>query len=356
MKATSPAKDASKPSPSKLGSAPVSPTASKSPTPPQSPSPSKSPSKPATPSEAVQTIKPEKLTQKSKKQKESPLRFENAKKELALRIANTISGQFAILFKDKESDLIAIPINLYNKSGKVVLGIERSPIDVVWGAKLGKWTSVTNIIGGPEFPPGLAVLTNFNKLFISHTVSSKAELSDHTMGRVILVRNELGDIVMAGKERTNSRPRYVYGKTRQIDLKLYDPFKREIVFCRQYMRFSSNVFCFYLQRMDVMAQPGKAIGRIRQQCALCGTSFNVETNSGQVAFRIKPIDWSRQTFNIYNQNNAIVGHIKPSLRDEVSAAKELPIANIEWTEKLDPIQKTLLLSATFLIKFLFYDR
>ena len=116
-----------------------------------------------------------------------------------------------------------------------------------------------------------------------------------------------------------------------------------------------------MQRMEVMAQPSKPIGIVGQKCCLIGVEFVVEDHKQIKLFKVKSIQsgvrFKYQEFKILSMDNKPIGQIRPSLTEgKVITAKEIPILSIEFNENVDPIQKTLLMSAMFVIKNLYFDK
>lgn len=273
----------------------------------------------------------------------------------------SIAGHLAIIVENKNSELFAIPLTLYNKRGKITLGIEHPNYQQIWGAKYGHWIqSPINQTNRLEYPIGLEVLIIINKLFISEYYNKSNELSKPNRRKVYLIKNILGDLVFVGKERINFEVRYPYGMSRQIDVKLYDPFKREILFCRQLLRLGNCLSSCCLHCMQIMAQPSKSIGTVRQTSIPFRTEFKINDQNEKTIFTVKANEKGfcskNKIFDILSNDSKIIGQIKPSLKqDFVNENKEIPILSIGFKDGFNPLDKSRLIAAMFIIKYLYYD-
>ena len=75
-----------------------------------------------------------------------------------------------------------------------------------------------------------------------------------------------------------------------IDIKFYDAFKREVVFCRKLMRFNSCQFLSLSQCMEVMGRPSKTIGCIRLKSGLFGSKYLIEDRNQRNIFVVKTME------------------------------------------------------------------
>ena len=320
-------------------------------------------------SENVIETDPKKDSNKSKKPNNetsvqiepNPKMIPFSSQEMILRIQNSINGQLAILFKESDKEVVAVPINFFNKKGKVVLGIDRPKHQsMIWGLRFGQWVRTTREQHmNPEYPLGLGVLVPINKLFVSEQITSKNEISMERLSKRYMIRNGTGELLFVGKHKVNFKFSHYFGKSRQIDIKLYDAFKREVVFCRKLMRFNSCPVLCLNQCMEVMGQPSKSIGCVRLKSGLFGSEYLIEDRNQRNIFVIKTsgkgVDNSLM-FEVLSMTEKSVGKIESSLnKDTISGRKEMPVLSLEFKENINPIEKTLLISAMFLIKYLTYD-
>ncbi len=74
-----------------------------------------------------------------------------------------------------------------------------------------------------------------------------------------LIKNIRVENAFLAKEYTNYSVKNFCGKSQQIDIKLFDAFKREVLFCRRLFRCSNCLCPCCLQSMQVMAQPSQLI-------------------------------------------------------------------------------------------------
>ncbi|XP_029436319.1 phospholipid scramblase 1-like isoform X2 [Rhinatrema bivittatum] len=173
----------------------------------------------------------------------------------------------------------------------------------------------------------------------------------------------MGQKIFFAKEKTDCCTRNFCGSLRPFDMKICDNSDREIIHLVRPLRCVSCWCPCCLQELEVQSPPGTTIGFVTQKWHACLPKFSIQNASketvlmlvgpclscnccGDVNFEVKSVDESRSVGRISKQWS---GLLKEVFTDADNFGIQFPM-------DLDVKIKAVLLGATFLIDFMFFER
>ncbi|OTF79273.1 phospholipid scramblase 2-like protein [Euroglyphus maynei] len=152
------------------------------------------------------------------------------------------------------------------------------------------------------------------------------------------------------------------GESRPFTMRLYDNQRNEILRFDRPWRCNSCLFPCFLQKLDVYSGANK-LGSIRQEWSVCYPVFSILNATGQ---KVLHIEGPFMTFScggdvdfnvLSNDGETTVGKISKQwsglAREMFTDADRF---GIEFPRDLDVSIKAVLLGATFLIDFMFFEK
>ena len=199
-------------------------------------------------------------------------------------------------------------------------------------------------------------------------VKQKVELLEAFLGwegsNKYKVYNGAGQELYKAKEDTDCCTRQCLGPNRPFDLEIEDMQGNELIHLYRPLRCTSCLFPCFLQEMEVCSPPGTVIGSITQEWSVCAPQYSVRDQDGNVALTIEgpicttSICGSDVEFKVCSPDGSTeVGKISKQwsgfLREGFTDADTF---GINFPIDLDVRMKAVLLGATFLIDFNFFEK
>lgn len=227
--------------------------------------------------------------------------------------------------------------------------------------------SITGWMSAPtgvaNCPRGLEYLANVDSFFIRRRINLSDTFSRYEANNTYSIRNSGGQKIYNAIENTNFCTRNYCGSIRPFHIQIFDQTKQEVLHMYRSLACMSCWFPCCLQRVQVSAPPGQTIGSIEQEWNMLRPSFRVLNGSGDTVLRIEgPIcvcaQWFcfRIDFNLVSLSGENVGKISKKF---TSFTREMftdaSFFGITFPKELDVLSKAVLLGATFLIDFMFFE-
>ncbi|XP_078266560.1 phospholipid scramblase 1-like isoform X1 [Rhinoraja longicauda] len=217
-------------------------------------------------------------------------------------------------------------------------------------------------LGIPNCPPGLEYLTQVDQLLVHQQVELLEALTGFETNNKFQIKNSLGQQIFFAAEENDCCTRNCCGNMRPFDMKIINPFGQEIMSLYRPLKCTGCCFPCCLQEIEVMAPPGQPIGYVIQTWHPCLPKFTVQNEKrepvlkidgpccicgcGDVDFRITNLDETESVGKITKQWTGL-------LREAFTDADNF---GIQFPLDLDVKVKAVLLAATFLIDFLFFEK
>uniref|UniRef100_A0A6P4EKH5 Phospholipid scramblase n=1 Tax=Drosophila rhopaloa TaxID=1041015 RepID=A0A6P4EKH5_DRORH len=176
------------------------------------------------------------------------------------------------------------------------------------------------------------------------------------------IQNALGQKVFYAVEDTNCCTRNCCPE-RPFHMKVFDHYlKEEVIHLHRPLGCSSVCFPCCLHSIEVSAPPGNVIGSIEEEWSICRPSFRILNQSGDLALRIEgPMCFCsvccNVDFNVVSLTGDNVGRISKKWsglgREFLTDAD---MFGITFQKNMDVSLKAVLLGATFLIDFMFFEK
>ncbi|XP_072944272.1 phospholipid scramblase 2-like isoform X2 [Epargyreus clarus] len=216
--------------------------------------------------------------------------------------------------------------------------------------------------GNRNCPPGLEYLTMIDTLLIHQEIEVMEAIFGYETNNKYTIKNSVGQKVYFAKEDTDCCTRNCCGPSRPFDMKILDNFGNEVIHLYRPLACSGCCFPCCLQTLEVYSPPGTLIGTIEQVWTICKPCYVVKDVNNDVLLKIKgPICTcsclSDVDFDIYSKDGSMeVGKITKQwsgfLREMFTDADNF---GVRFPMDLDVKVKALLLGATFLIDFMFFE-
>ncbi|XP_030372172.1 phospholipid scramblase 2-like [Scaptodrosophila lebanonensis] len=211
--------------------------------------------------------------------------------------------------------------------------------------------------GIPQCPLGLEYLSAVDQLLIKQKGELFEDLSGIETNNKYAIKNILGQGVYMAFGDTDGCARLCYGSERPFEIRIVDTSKQEVI---HLSRPSACGPCC-VENLEVTAPPGNIVGSIEQELTLLSPSFKVKDHLGDTVMRIEgPFSttsfFGDVDFDIVTLSGTKVGKIS---KQWSGLARELftdaDFFGITFPLDLDARTKAVLLGATFLIDFMFFE-
>nr|XP_027201885.1 phospholipid scramblase 1-like isoform X1 [Dermatophagoides pteronyssinus] len=215
----------------------------------------------------------------------------------------------------------------------------------------------------PSVPPGLEILLTLNQLIIEQQVEMFEVLAGFETNNSYIVKNIDGQQLYYATEENDCCTRNCFSKYRPFVMRLYDSRRNEIIRLDRPWRCNSCLFPCCLQKLDVYSGEYK-LGSVRQEWTVCCPAFSILNATGKKVLRIKGpfLTFScccgNVKFNVVsNDGTTQVGKISKQwsglVREMFTDADHF---GVKFPRDLDVSIKAVLLGATFLIDFMFFEK
>ncbi|XP_017080381.1 phospholipid scramblase 1-like [Drosophila eugracilis] len=214
----------------------------------------------------------------------------------------------------------------------------------------------------PNCLRGLEYLKAIDQLLVKQKVEIFEAITGFETNNRYSIQNALGQKVFYAVEETDCCTRNCCPE-RPFHIRIFEKyFEEEVIHLHRPLGCSSTCFPCCLHSIEISAPPGNVIGRIQEEWSICRPCFRILNQSGDVVLRIKgqvcfchicgSID-----FNIINLTGEKVGKIS---KQWSGLGRELytdaDIFRITFPMDMDVNLKAVLLGATFLIDFMFFEK
>lgn len=214
----------------------------------------------------------------------------------------------------------------------------------------------------PNCPPGLEYLAQIDQILIHQQVELLEVLTGFETNNKYEIKNALGQRVYFAAEENDCCTRTFCGPARSFVISVIDNTGREVMKLHRPYRCSACCFPCCLQELEVEAPPGTTVGYVIQNWHPCLPKFTVQNEKkegvlkiigpcvpcsccGDVNFEVKSLDESQDVGRISKQWS---GFVKEAFTDADNFGIQFPM-------DLDVKIKAVLLSACFLIDFMFFE-
>ncbi|XP_037614764.1 phospholipid scramblase 2-like isoform X1 [Sebastes umbrosus] len=212
-------------------------------------------------------------------------------------------------------------------------------------------------------PPGLEYLTQIDQILIHQKVELLEAFIGFETNNQYEIKNSLGQKIYKAKEKNDCCTRNCCGSLRSFDMKIKDTSDREVIRLIRPFRCVSCWCPCCLQEMEVQAPPGTTIGYIKQDWHPFLPRFSIQGANketlmklegpcfacnccGDVNFELKAKDGNKSIGRISKQWS---GLLKEVFTDTDNFGIQFPL-------DMDVKMKAVLMGATFLIDFMFFEK
>lgn len=209
--------------------------------------------------------------------------------------------------------------------------------------------------------PSLQYLTQVDQLIIQQQVELLEALTGFETNNKYQVRNSMGQLIYFAAEDTDCCTRNLCGRMRPFNMSLIDNFGNVVFHINRPLRSDSCCCPCCLQEMTVSTPTGQVIGIVKQLWHPLRPKFAVQDHTGKTLLYIRgPIcacHCCEAHFNVLALNGETnVGRITKQwsglLKEVFTKADNF---GISFPLDLDVRVKVTLLSAAFLIDFMFFE-
>ncbi|EFX80807.1 hypothetical protein DAPPUDRAFT_211709 [Daphnia pulex] len=215
---------------------------------------------------------------------------------------------------------------------------------------------------GGNCPPGLEYLTQVDQILVHQMVEILEMFTGFETNNKYVVKNSVGQKIFFAAEDSGCCERYWCNNLRSFEMNILDNFGNEVIHIHRPLACQSCLYPCCLQKMEVSAPPGNVIGTIEQEWSIF-PRFKVKDVSGNVVLKIEgpffPCSCcgTDVNFEIFSSDGEQkVGKISKQwagiLREMVTDAD---VFGINFPMDLDVKMKAVLLSACFLIDFMYFE-
>lgn len=223
--------------------------------------------------------------------------------------------------------------------------------------------SASPVVTPVGVPPGLEYLTQIDQILIHQKVELLEAFIGFETNNQYDIKNSLGQKIYKAKEKNDCCTRNCCGSLRSFDMKIKDINDREVIRLIRPFRCVSCWCPCCLQEMEVQAPPGTTIGYVQQDWHPCLPRFSIQGANketlmklegpcfacnccGDVNFELKSKDGSESIGRISKQWS---GLLKEVFTDTDNFGIQFPL-------DMDVKMKAVLMGATFLIDFMFFEK
>nr|XP_046914092.1 phospholipid scramblase 2-like isoform X2 [Dermatophagoides farinae] len=214
----------------------------------------------------------------------------------------------------------------------------------------------------PNVPRGLEILLTLDQLIIEQQVEMLEAFIGYETNNKYIVKNLNGQHLYFAAEENDLCTRNCLGEVRPFIMRLYDNNRNEILRLDRPWRCTSCLCPCFLQELNVYSGTQK-LGSIRQEWSIFYPIFSILNSAGEKVLHIEGplITFSCGgdiEFNVLsNDGETKVGKISKQwsglAREMFTDADRF---GIQFPNDLDVTIKAVLLGATFLIDFMFFEK
>ncbi|CAG0886219.1 unnamed protein product [Darwinula stevensoni] len=229
-------------------------------------------------------------------------------------------------------------------------------------------------------PPGLEYLTMVDQLLIQQKVELLEAFTGFETANKYSVKNSMGQRVYVAAEDSDCCTRNICGPIRPFGMKIFDNHKKEVMHLYRPLMCDSCWFPCCLQELEVSAPPGQLIGMVQQEWSILTPEFRIVdavgnklahisgpfctfSLCGDVEFQVfyPLLPRFRQRVRVRIQVKAVdgmtIGKISKQWSGLVKEAfTDADNFGVSFPLELDVNLKALILAATFLIDFMFFEK
>jgi len=221
--------------------------------------------------------------------------------------------------------------------------------------------STTNgAVGGPNpnVSPGLDLLLGLDGLFVKQNLEMLQIITGWETNNSYDVLTRQGQFLFKALENTDECSRMCGGSRRGFDIEIRDFFGREIIhLSREFI-----CCCCVPQSLQVQSPPGCVLGTVEQQRGCCCNTFDIRDANGNCLVLEGPTSVACTCFGLdvdfmlKANDGQVIGKVAKKwggfIQEVATNADNFGIA---FPQNLDVRMKALLLGATFLIDFMYFE-
>ncbi|XP_077015246.1 phospholipid scramblase 2 [Tamandua tetradactyla] len=214
----------------------------------------------------------------------------------------------------------------------------------------------------PNCPPGLEYLTQINQLLVCQRVELLEVLTCLETSNKYEIMNKQGQRIYFAEEKSHWFLRHFCGPRRPFTMTIYDNVGRDVIALHRSLRCSCCWSNCCLQKLKVEAPPGEKIGYVYQSFHPFFPKFKLKNENKEDLMKIRgPCMVSRclmnVNFNILSlDDEKVIGTISKQwtgyVTDMFTDANKF---RIQFPFDLDVKMKALMLAASFLIDYMYFE-
>ncbi|KAH3699317.1 phospholipid scramblase 2-like [Dreissena polymorpha] len=221
---------------------------------------------------------------------------------------------------------------------------------------------VNMVIIPQGLPPGLSYLGALNEVLIHQHFDVLEVVTGCERNNKYRLCNSAEQQFMYAKEDTDCMTRQCCGTSRPFTINITDNnFQPLISVYRPFRCVGSCLWCCCLQEMDIQSPPGNTIGNVKQIWTCWTPKYEVYDNQGQLVFTINGeccycAPCTDIFFQVTDASGQEVGRIIKNwggCREILGGVNDF---RVQFPPEMDIYKKSLLLGATFLIDFVYFER
>ncbi|KAL4228869.1 Plscr4p [Mactra antiquata] len=212
-------------------------------------------------------------------------------------------------------------------------------------------------------PPGLAYLQTLNEVLIHQHFDTLEIVTGFERNNKYRLCNSAEQQFLYAKEDTDCMTRQCCGNNRPFTMNITDNNWQPMVqLYRPFRCVGSLCWCCCLQEMDIMSPPGVTIGTVKQIWTPWSPKYGVFDQQGNQVFTINGecCYCACCTDIMFPVSDASTGEEIGRIIKHWGGCRELLGGvndfRVQFPAEMDIFKKTLLLGATFLIDFVYFER
>ncbi|KAF0880418.1 PLS1 scramblase, partial [Crocuta crocuta] len=212
-------------------------------------------------------------------------------------------------------------------------------------------------------PPGLEYLSQIDQILVHQQVELLEVLTGFETNNKYEIKNSFGQRIYFAAEDTDCCTRYCCGASRPFTMRIVDNMGQEVITVERPLRCGHCCCPCCLQEIEVHAPPGVPVGYVTQTWHPCLPKFTIQNERREdvlkitglcvvcsccadVDFEIKSLDEETIVGKISKQ---WTGFVREAFTDADNFGIQFPV-------DLDVKMKAVMLGASFLIDFMFFER
>ncbi|XP_059403181.1 phospholipid scramblase 1-like [Carassius carassius] len=214
-------------------------------------------------------------------------------------------------------------------------------------------------------PPALEYLTQIDQILVHQKIELLEGIIGFETNNQHEIKNSMGQKIFHAKENTDCCTRNICGPVRSFELEIKDNFDQEVIHLIRPYRCTSCCFPCCLQKMEVQAPPGNAIGYIKQDWHMFKPKFSLYDMSKTKVLSIEGPCCAISccgdvNFDVTSKDGHSVGRISKQWSDLIKESQDNSSIKdnygVNFPMDLDVRMKAVLLGACFLIDFIFFEQ